>query len=255
MQVSTPVIAYLRPANTTGMATPAPNPLRIPWWLANRITLSPAATGGTRSAYQPEIDAILTERFGRTVKNQLVRDFQNAWITTVDLDNLAAHGVNLVRVPFSYLTLMEEDGTANVTATEAAGNTGSACFTVTVTGLPTPWLDTDIGTTRLTGSSAYNAGSFTITGAGAGIAGSADACNFVYQTASGDCSVRVRVQSLTGTGSKVCVMIRESLAANARAAGVWVTPSGGIQFSRRTSTGGSTATLCTGVLTNETVTP
>ena len=80
-------------------------------WMNPTLVNDPAATGGTRGAYQPEIDAILTERFGRAVKNQLVRDFQNAWITTVDLDNLAAHGVNLLRVPFSYLTLMEEDGT------------------------------------------------------------------------------------------------------------------------------------------------
>lgn len=80
-------------------------------WMSPTLVSDPTATGGTRGAYQPEIDAILTERFGRDVKNQLVRDFQNAWITTVDLDNLSAHGVNLLRVPFSYLTLMEEDGT------------------------------------------------------------------------------------------------------------------------------------------------
>ena len=80
-------------------------------WMNPTLVNDPSATGGTRGAYQPEIDAILTERFGRAVKNQLIRDFQNAWITTVDLDNLAAHGVNLLRVPFSYLTLMEEDGT------------------------------------------------------------------------------------------------------------------------------------------------
>ena len=36
-------------------------------------------------------------------------------------------------------------------------------------------------------------------------------------------------------------MIRESLAANAREAGVWVSPANGILFTRRTSTGGTTA--------------
>jgi len=71
----------------------------------------PTTSTGTRGAYQQEIEDILTTRFGREVKNQLIRDFQNAWITSVDLDNLAAHGVNLLRVPFSYLTFMEEDGT------------------------------------------------------------------------------------------------------------------------------------------------
>ena len=80
-------------------------------WMSPTLVNDPTAAGGTRGAYQTEIDAILTQRFGRDVKNQLIRDFQNSWITTVDLDNLAAHGVNLLRVPFSYLTLMEEDGT------------------------------------------------------------------------------------------------------------------------------------------------
>ena len=109
--------------------------------------------------------------------------------------------------------------------------------------LPSPWVTQDIGTVGLAGSTTHNAGTFTLAGAGAGITGSAYAARFVYQTATGDCDIIVRVQSLTNTGTnaKAGVMIRETLAANAREAGVWVTPSGGIQFTRRTSTGGSTA--------------
>ena len=117
-------------------------------------------------------------------------------------------------------------------------------ITITVTSsLPSPWVTQDIGTVGLAGSAAHNAGTFTLAGAGAGITGSADAGRFVYQTASGDCDIIVRVQSLTNTGTnaKAGVMIRETLAANAREAGVWVTPSSGIQFTRRTSTGGTTA--------------
>jgi regulation of enolase protein 1 (concanavalin A-like superfamily) len=101
----------------------------------------------------------------------------------------------------------------------------------------------DLGTVGLTGSATFSGGTYTLQGAGAGIAGSADACQFVYQPASGDCDVIVRVQSLTNTGSnaKAGVMIRESLGANAMEAGVWVTPASGIQFTRRTTTGGTTA--------------
>ena len=80
-------------------------------WMSPTLVNDPTTSTGTRGAYQAEIEDILTTRFGREVKNQLIRDFQNAWISSVDLDNLAAHGVNLVRVPFSYLTFMEEDGT------------------------------------------------------------------------------------------------------------------------------------------------
>jgi len=117
-------------------------------------------------------------------------------------------------------------------------------ITITVTSsLPSPWLSQDIGSVGLTGSAAYNAGSYTLAGAGAGITGTADACRFVYQTASGDCDIIVRVQSLTNTGAnaKAGVMIRESLNANSREAGVWLTPSSGVQFTRRTSSGGTTS--------------
>ena len=133
--------------------------------------------------------------------------------------------------------------TVTTTASDGSGNLASRTFTITVTRLPAPWLDADIGSTGLTGSASQNAGTFTIVGAGAGITGSADACRYMYQTASGDCDVTVRIQSMTNTGAnaKAGVMIRETLAANAREAGVWVTPSSGIHFTRRTSPGGSTS--------------
>jgi regulation of enolase protein 1 (concanavalin A-like superfamily) len=134
--------------------------------------------------------------------------------------------------------------TVRVTDNGSPAKSDFETITLTVTSnLPAPWLTQDIGTVGLAGSATHNAGTFTLAGAGAGIAGSADACRLVHQTASGDCEITVRVQSLNNTGAnaKVGVMIRESLAANAREAGVWVTPSGGIQFTRRTSTGGSTS--------------
>ena len=115
-------------------------------------------------------------------------------------------------------------------------------ITVTVTSsLPSPWVTQDIGSVGLTGSATYSAGSYTLAGAGAGITGTADACRFAYQTASGDCDIIVRVQSLTGTVSKAGVMIRETLSANSREAGVWITPASGAQFTLRTSAGGSTS--------------
>jgi len=131
-----------------------------------------------------------------------------------------------------------------ISASNATGEgADSTPVAATPSGLPAPFVTTDIGTVGLAGGASHSAGTYTVQGAGAGITGTADACRFVYQTASGDCDVRVRVTSLTNTGSgaKVGVMIRESLAANARSAGVWLTPTSGIQFTRRTSTGGTTA--------------
>jgi len=131
-----------------------------------------------------------------------------------------------------------------VSASNATGEgADSAVVARTPSGLPAPLVTADIGNVGLAGSASHSPGIYTLLGAGAGITGSADACRLVYQTASGDCDIRVRVASLTNTGpnAKVGVMIRESLNANARSAGVWLTPASGIQFTRRTSTGGTTA--------------
>ena len=132
-----------------------------------------------------------------------------------------------------------------VSASNTAGESiNSAQVSVTPQALlPVPRLTMDIGNVGLTGSAVFSGGTYTLQGAGTGITGTADACRFVYQTASGDCSATIRVQSLstTGSGTKVGVMIRESLVANAREAGAWVSPANGILFTRRTSTGGTTA--------------
>ena len=162
---------------------------------------------------------------------------------TATASDLVGGAVSAISSPPSGSLFPIGTTTVTTTATDGSGNSASRSFTVTVTRLPAPWLDADLGTVGLAGSTTHNAGTFTLAGAGAGIAGSADACRSVHQTASGDCDVIVRVESLANTGAnaKAGVMIRESLAANAREAGVWVTPSGGIQFTRRTSTGGSTS--------------
>jgi regulation of enolase protein 1 (concanavalin A-like superfamily) len=113
-------------------------------------------------------------------------------------------------------------------------------------GLPAPRVTADIGSVGLAGSANWDAGTYTISGSGAGVYASSDAFRYVYQPSNGDCSITVRVQSLTNTtvSAKTGVMIRESLAANARCAGVYVTPSSGIQFIWR-STAGSMVSIAT----------
>lgn len=110
--------------------------------------------------------------------------------------------------------------------------------------LPSPWQTQDIGATGAVGDVDDQDGAFVVEGSGADIGGTADAFRFVYQLSSGDCTNTVRVASMDNTASnaKAGVMIRESLNANAKEVGVWVTPSNGIVFTARTSTGGSTTT-------------
>jgi tripartite motif-containing protein 71 len=138
-------------------------------------------------------------------------------------------------------------------AKDAAGNVSnsrSALVTVSDGGLPTPWLTQDIGSVGLPGSAGFLNGVFTLKGSGADIWGTADAFRFVYKVMTGDGQIIARVSALQNTNpyAKGGVMIRQSLAANSMHAMMDLRPTGGAEFSRRTSTGGTTAaTTKTGI--------
>jgi regulation of enolase protein 1 (concanavalin A-like superfamily) len=108
-------------------------------------------------------------------------------------------------------------------------------------------MSLDVGAVGAAGSVDYAAPTFTVMGSGADIAGTLDELHYVQQPSSGDCSITVRVASLTNTNqaAKAGIMIRESTAANSRYAGVFITPSGSVRFQRRSNTGGNTSTTST----------
>lgn len=114
-------------------------------------------------------------------------------------------------------------------------------------GLPSPWQSQGIGDFGLPGNVAFSSGAFTIKGSGKAIIGGADSFYFLHQIASGDCDIKVRVDSLTntvslGTAGRTGVMIRESLNSNASALGIWLTRANSVEFTYRTTTGGTTFT-------------
>jgi uncharacterized repeat protein (TIGR01451 family) len=115
--------------------------------------------------------------------------------------------------------------------------------------LPSPWNTSDIGAVAAVGGANYNNNnvtnaSFTVIGSGANIGDGVDEFRYVYQLASGDCSIVARVFSVQNTDSqaKAGVMIRETLAANSTHASTFVTPGKSVIFASRSSTGGSTTT-------------
>jgi fibronectin type 3 domain-containing protein len=132
-----------------------------------------------------------------------------------------------------------------VTATNSGGTSANSSeASATPVGLPSPWTTSDVGSTGAVGSASRSpSGVFTITGAGADIWGSSDAFRYVYQAATGDCDITARVVTLQNThnAAKAGVMIRESLNANSRQAMTNLTAVNGLEFLRRTSTGGSTS--------------
>jgi regulation of enolase protein 1 (concanavalin A-like superfamily) len=129
---------------------------------------------------------------------------------------------------------------ANMTATgpiwsfTTAGTGGSQ-------GLPAPWADTDIGAVGIAGSASYNAGTFSVSGSGADIWGTADAFHFVYQSLTGDGQLVARVASIAGGNSwtKAGVMIRETSSANAAYAQMLVSAAKGTAFQYRQTAGAS----------------
>ena len=119
-------------------------------------------------------------------------------------------------------------------------------FTTSGTGsgggaLPSGWADSDIGSVGIGGSASYNSGTFTLNASGADIWGSSDEFHFAYETMTGDGSITARVATVTNTNAwtKAGVMMRDSLAANAMHASMFVTPGKGLAFQRRTTTGGT----------------
>jgi glucose/arabinose dehydrogenase len=87
----------------------------------------------------------------------------------------------------------------------AASATHSIPVTLTVTaatgGLPSPWLDTDVGAPTPAGSATYSGGTFTVNGSGADIFGTSDQFNYVYQPTTGNGTIIARVTSQTNPGS------------------------------------------------------
>ena len=114
-------------------------------------------------------------------------------------------------------------------------------------GLPAPWLTQDVGTVGLAGSATFQAGTgtYSVTGAGADIWGTADAFRFVYQPLSGDGQIVARVATVQNTNAwvKAGVMIRTALTSDSAQAMMMVTPGKGNNFQRRSAAGGvSTST-------------
>jgi fibronectin type 3 domain-containing protein/regulation of enolase protein 1 (concanavalin A-like superfamily) len=103
------------------------------------------------------------------------------------------------------------------------------------------WTGQDIGTVAAAGSDSGSDGSFSISGSGVDIYGTADGFHFVYQPIAGDVEIIARVASQDNTDdwAKAGVMIRETLATDAVFVDAVVTPVNGVRFQSRNAIGGS----------------
>jgi hypothetical protein len=98
-----------------------------------------------------------------------------------------------------------------------------------------------VGAVGATGSATAAGGSFTVSGAGADVWGTADAFHYAYRTLDGDGTIVARVSSiqLVNNWTKAGVMIRNSLSPSAAQAFMLVaaSPTKGVPFQRRLADG------------------
>ena len=140
-----------------------------------------------------------------------------------------------------------------VTAHNNATLNTSTFDNLTVSKVPV-WTGVDIGSVGAAGSSSvsYMTDVFTVSGAGTNVFGTADSFRFHYQAWSGDMTIIAEVTSLENThaNAKGGLMIRQSLTNNSAHALINLMGGGGVEFLRRTTSGGTTGRdLSTGVTT------
>jgi len=102
------------------------------------------------------------------------------------------------------------------------------------------WQSVPVGSSGMWNAANYTGGTFTVSGIGSQINGTADSFGFAYERLSGDGSIVARLLSMQG-GSLAGVMIRETLnAGSTNATTVNWSARGTSYFDVRTTTGGST---------------
>ncbi|MEK3865880.1 cellulase family glycosylhydrolase [Paenibacillus sp. FSL H7-0716] len=80
-------------------------------WLVQEDWMNP-----TNAPDQKTMMDTLKSRFGAAVRDQLVAIYEDNYWTTQDFDNLAGMGMNVVRLPFTYMNLTDDNGNLKVDA-------------------------------------------------------------------------------------------------------------------------------------------
>ena len=168
------------------------------------------------------------------------------------------NGTTWTAVPGSTQTVTGLTGTllAGLAVTSHAQGTSSTVGfnTVSVTateypppglGCPTGWTCSDIGGALPLGQQTLTGSTWSISGGGGDIFGTADAFHFVSQTLAADGTVSAQVTSQTDTSpwAKAGVMLRETTDPGSPYYAAFVTPGNGVAVQWRTAQGGSSTAL------------
>ena len=136
----------------------------------------------------------------------------------------------------------------NTTGTTAGPVWSFTAASAPTTALPAIWKNQDIGTVGVSGSATHTNGTFTVTGGGLDIWGTADAFQYVSQPLPGDGLIVARVATLQNThvNAKAGVMMRGALTASAQHVMINAAVDGSIEFISRSGAGSAAAYLAGG---------
>jgi hypothetical protein len=109
--------------------------------------------------------------------------------------------------------------------------------------LASPWVSEDVGSVGLTGGAQGNGTNFTVTGSGTTIWSGADSFRYTYVPLNGDGQIVARLADIqnVNAATKAGVMIRETIAADARHALLDISVAGGMEFIYRPTVAGESA--------------
>ncbi len=86
-------------------------------WLVQEFWMCPTEETENVSC-QKELIETLTERFGKEKAEELIDIYEENYWTETDFDNCKEMGMNVIRLPFTYMNFLEENGTLKEEAFE-----------------------------------------------------------------------------------------------------------------------------------------
>lgn len=137
-------------------------------------------------------------------------------------------------------------GTYTAAQLNGQGATFSGAGTITTSLLPDGWSTIDVGSPAMSGSATYAGTTWTVTGGGTLIGGTADKLNFVSAlTSSANPTIIAKLTSVqnTSTAAQAGVMLRDSTDTGAPFVAITVSPAGTITFRSRTASGAAASSV------------
>ena len=217
------------------------------------LTATPLSTsiavGG--SVGYPKISVSAVNGFNGTV-GMSVSGLPTGATATFSPASITGSGVSMLTITTTSAT---PAGTYPLTITGTSGilihtSTPTLTVTTTATTLPASWTNQDVGPGGTGTGSSYSGGTYTVSGTGCCMTGTADSFQFAYQPMSGDGTILARVASTTNfTGTaQAGVMIRETLDPGSTDAFIGLIAGGnGYVFQARTTSLGVNNTLAYGL--------